>query len=204
MGDNMSKNMEMLNTFFKVMFNNKGEINKVIPDMYSKSFYSIDFDYLLSINKTSLILDIDGTILPVDDINVPKELIDKINILKDNNFNICLMTNNNETRVLPVAKILDVKYLYKAGKPLPDAYNKALKVLNVEDKSTVAMVGDQMLSDIKGANQYGIYSILVCPIDSHNNIQTKTQRILQRRMENHLRKKHIFDRDKYYNIKEGI
>lgn len=194
----MTKNFQMLKTFFKVMLNNKEEINKVIPNMYLGSFYDIDEDYLLNIGINNLIIDIDGTILPVNDTSVSKELIEKINILKDKYFNICLMSNNKKERVLPVARELGVLYLYKANKPLPIAYDNANKVLNVDDKNSVAMIGDQMLSDIKGANDYGIYSILVRPISNKNNIQTLTQRILQIRIEKHLKNKKIFDKDIFY------
>lgn len=194
----MTKNFQMLKTFFKVMLNNKEEINKVIPNMYLGSFYDIDEDYLLNIGINNLIIDIDGTILPVNDTSVSKELIEKINILKDKYFNICLMSNNKKERVLPVARELGVLYLYKANKPLPIAYDNANKVLNVYDKNSVAMIGDQMLSDIKGANDYGIYSILVRPISNKNNIQTLTQRILQIRIEKHLKNKKIFDKDIFY------
>ena len=195
----MGKNTNMLKTFFKVMLNNYTETKKILPDMYKDSFYNIDYDYLISSGIKNLIIDIDGTILPVDDIFVPEVLSEKIKLLQEKYFNICLMSNNNKDRVLPVAKKLDVLYLYKANKPMKESFDNALKVLNVEDKKTVAMIGDQMLSDIWGANEYGIYSILVNPVSKHNNIQTGTQRILQRRIEKHLKKKNLFDKDKYYN-----
>ena len=195
----MGKNSEMLKTFIKIMFNNQENIKKVIPNMYCKNIYDINTSLLLEKGLKKLVIDIDGTILPVDDINVSNELIKYFQLLKIKKFDICLMSNNNEDRVLPVANELDVKYLYKANKPLPEAFDNALKILNTIDKNSVAMIGDQMLSDIKGANEYGIFSILVNPIDKHNNIQTGTQRVLQRRIEYYLKKKNLFDRDIYYN-----
>lgn len=194
----MSKNSEMLKTFFKVLNDNSEEIKKVLPNMYVNSFYDIDEEYLLKKGINNLIIDIDGTILPVDDINVTDKLIERINILHNKLFNICLMSNNSKERVLPVAEKLDVFYLYKANKPLKEAFDNALKTLNVNKKNNVAIIGDQMLSDIKGANEYGIYSILVNPVNKHNNIQTGTQRILQKRIEKHLKKKDLFDKDIFY------
>ena len=195
----MGKNGQMLKTFLKVISNNEEETNKVIPNMYVNSFYDIDEDYLIKKGINNLIIDIDGTILPVDDINVTAMLIARITFLRNKLFNICLMSNNEKERVLPVAKELKTLYLYKANKPLNEAFDNALKVLNVKEKNKVAMIGDQMLSDIKGANEYGIYSILVNPISEHNNIKTGTQRILQRKIEDHLKKKDLFDKDIFYN-----
>ena len=190
----MGKKSEMFKTFLKVLTNNQEETKKVIPNKYYKSFYDIDFDYLIKKGISNLIIDIDGTILPVDDISVPKKLIEIFDVVIDKNVNICLMSNNSKQRVLPVARELDVLYLYEAKKPLAIAYDNALEILNVNNKETVAMIGDQMLSDIKGANEYGIYSILVDPVSKHNNIQTKTQRVLQNIIEKHLKKKNIFNK----------
>ena len=194
----MGKNSEMFKTFLKVMRNDIFEISKVIPDIYCKDFYDIDPSLLRGLGIKKLIIDIDGTILPVDDINVPEELIRRINLFKAKQFDICLVSNNSEERVLPVAQALGVKYLCNANKPLPEAFDKALKVLEVERICSVAMIGDQMLSDIKGARENGIHAILVKPISEHNNIKTATQRILQKRIEKHLKKRKLFNKDKYY------
>lgn len=197
----MNKNINMLKCYLNVLKNDIETTKKVIPDMYVENFYNIDFSFLKKIGIKYLLIDIDGTILPVDDINVPEELIRRINLFKAKHFDICLVSNNSEERVLPVAQALGVKYLCNANKPLPEAFDKALKVLEVERICSVAMIGDQMLSDIKGARENGIYAILVKPISEHNNIKTGTQRILQRKMENHLKRKDYFDRDVYYNSK---
>ena len=105
----LGKNIDMLKTYRKVLKNDKEMTNLIIPKMYAESFYTIDFEYLLKKDIKNLIIDIDGTILPADDVNVPKVLIEKINILKDNGFNICLVSNNKKERVEPVANILEVK-----------------------------------------------------------------------------------------------
>ena len=73
-----------------------------------------------------------------------------------------------------------------------------MEILNTTNKDEVAMVGDQMLSDIKGAKEYGIYSVLVKPVSKHNNLFTGTSRFLQNRMEKHLKKIKKFDKDVYY------
>ena len=196
----MSKNTKMLKCFYRVMKNDKKEIQKIIPDMYVESFYKVDENYLLKQKIDNLILDIDGTLLRVDDINVPEILKEKIKKLKEKNIKICLVSNNNADRVVPVAKALNLteNYLYNANKPLPVAFDKALEILETPNKENTAMVGDQMMSDIKGANEYGLYSVLVRPVDNHNNINTGVSRFLQNIMEDHLKKINVFDKEKYY------
>mgnify|MGYP002626911039 CR=1 FL=1 len=194
----MGKNKEMLKCFYKVMINDEGETNKILPDMYEESFYTIDEEFLLTNNINNLILDIDGTLLEVDSLEVSEKLINRIKTLKNKNINMCLVSNNNIDRVKPVAKKLNINYLADAHKPLKEAFDKALEILNTKDKTKVAMVGDQMMSDIKGAKEYGIYTILVKPVSKHNNIQTGTSRFMQNIMENHLQKQKKFDKNKYY------
>ena len=198
----MSKNTEMLKTFFKILRNDEAETNSVIPDMYCCNFHNIETEELIKNGIKNLLIDIDGTILPVDDVYVSLELLRSFGMYQIKDFNICLLSNNNESRVYPVAKELGVKYLCNANKPLPEAYENAMKELKAIDKSTVAMIGDQMLSDIKGANEFGLYTILVQPISKHNNIKTGTQRILQRKIENHLKKRDLFDRNVFYNSRK--
>jgi len=173
----MSKNKDMLNIFFKVLKNDKKAINLVTPKSYRKNIYEIDYKKLKKDGFTNLIFDIDNTIMPVNDINVTKELKDFFKKLKKD-FNICIVSNNNEQRVNPVEKELDVLAIANAKKPSKEAFDKALSLLKSKNDNTV-MIGDQMLSDVVGANRYGLYSILVEPYKNKYDIKTGTSRILQ-------------------------
>lgn len=193
----MSKNKEMLQCFFKVIIQSETEENLVIPKMYAADIYSINYNKLLTLDIKNLIFDIDNTILPVNDLFVPNQLLTFIKKLKDKGFNICIVSNNKKARVLSVARKLAVNYLYKANKPKKEAYDKSLELLKASKKTT-AMIGDQMLSDIKGANENGIYSILVEPFSNKYDIKTGTSRILQNIMIKRLEKRKKFKRNKYY------
>jgi len=192
-----NKNKEMLKVFFGVMKNSEKYTNLVIPNCYVKNVYDIDYKKLYKKGYLNLIFDIDNTILPVNDTAVPNELVELFKKIKKIGFNICLVSNNKEERVLPPAKILNVLYLAEAKKPTKEGFDKALAVLdgNVED---TVMVGDQMLSDIKGANEYGLYSVLVEPVDDKYDIKTGTSRVLQNIMMRRLGKKNIFHRNSFY------
>ena len=63
------------------------------------------------------------------------------------------------------------------------------------------MIGDQMLSDIKGAKKYGLYTVMVDPAVSKHDIKTGTQRILQKIMMKKLAKKGLFKENEYYDRK---
>jgi len=70
-------------------------------------------------------------------------------------------------------------YIYKANKPSKRGYKKAMELLEVKDTQT-AFVGDQIFTDIWGANSAGVYSILVDPISPKEEIQIVLKRYLER------------------------
>lgn len=99
--------------------------------------------------------------------------------LRDIGFKTCLISNNKEKRVLPFAKAVNSKYIYKANKPSKRGYIKAMELLEVKDTQTV-FIGDQIFTDIWGANSAGVYSILVDPISPKEEIQIVLKRYLER------------------------
>lgn len=191
-----NKNIIMIKSFIKVIKNDKDEINLILPKLYAKNIFEIDYAFLKQKKIKNLIFDIDNTILPVGDINVNERLVETFRTLKKE-FNVCIMSNNNESRVLPVAETLKIKYLFEAGKPNKESFEKALEILNAK-KGNTAMIGDQMLSDIKGANGFGIYSIMVDPVSYKHDVKTLVSRILQKIMMKKLSIKKIFVEKKYY------
>lgn len=192
-----SKNKEMLKTFFGVMKSDEESINLVIPNSYVKSVYEIDYKELYRKGYRNIIFDIDNTILPVNDTNVPEKLVKLFKSIRKIGFEVCVVSNNQLERVLTPAKKLETSYLENASKPNPTAFDKALNILNGTIEDTI-MVGDQMLSDIKGANEYGLYTILVDPLEDKYDIKTGTSRFLQNRMIKKLQKKNIFHEKHYY------
>ncbi len=192
-----NKHIEMLKVFFKVMRNDKYYVSLVVPNMYQRNIYDIDYKKLKKLKMLNLIFDIDNTLLPVDDKNVDDKLKKMFKKLQKDGFNIIIVSNNGEERVKSPAKELNVKYLANAKKPKKEAFEKSLEILSSKTINTV-MIGDQMLSDIKGAKEFGLYTILVDPLTNKNNIQTKVARILQDIMEKKLKKKNKFINGKYY------
>jgi len=71
---------------------------------------------------------------------------------------------------------LGVKYVYKAWKPKREGYIKGMEVLGT-DLSNTLFVGDQIFTDIWGANRAEMYSILLDPINPKEEIQIILKRI---------------------------
>lgn len=134
------------------------------PREYLSSIYEIDFDNLRAMGFKAVIMDIDDTIIPRKKIEITPRLYSLIESIKEKGFKICLLSNNfYPEKVEHVSRILKVPSVSVALKPLPFAFEKALKILG-SSKSETLVIGDQIFMDILGGNLAGIYSILVKPI----------------------------------------
>ena len=76
------------------------------------------------------------------------------------------------------AAAVDSPYIYKAGKPSVKNYYKAMELMGTK-QSTTLFVGDQLFTDVYGANRAGIYGILVRPIHPKEEIQIVLKRYLE-------------------------
>ena len=145
------------------------------PNEYLNSVAEIDLERLWQSGKRGILCDIDNTLCRDEQFEIESESYKFIEKAKKIGFKICLMSNNKEKRVAPVAKELGLSYCFKVGKPKPSAYLDSLKKIGV-DKSEAVMVGDQLFTDIFGANRIGLYSILVKPIHKKEILQIRLKR----------------------------
>lgn len=74
---------------------------------------------------------------------------------------------------------VDAPYIFKAAKPNPKNYRQAFAEMGTNENTTL-FVGDQIFTDVWGANKAGLYSILVKPIHPKEEIQIVLKRYLER------------------------
>ena len=92
----------------------------------------------------------------------------------------CLATAVMQSRYgAAISAVPNRRICYKAGKPKPSGYRTAMERLGTDTKNTL-FVGDQIFTDIIGANLTGIRSILVAPIDPHEEIQIVLKRFIEK------------------------
>lgn len=158
------------------------------PREYYDSTYSIDFSRYYHMGYRGVIFDIDNTLVehdaPADE--RASKLIKK---LLSMGFSVCFLSNNDESRVADFNESLGAQYIYKAGKPLAKGYEQAMELMGT-DKAHTLFVGDQIFTDIWGANNAGIRSILVQPIAKHEEIQIVLKRIPEKWVLHRYLKKH--------------
>ncbi len=148
------------------------------PDRIEVSTYNIDFEALYKSGKRGVLFDIDNTLVEHGaDADEKAEALFKE--LHKMGFKTCLISNNNEERVLRFNKNIGTEYIYKAGKPGKKGYLDAISRMGVSIEQTV-FVGDQLFTDVYGAKRLGIDNILVEKISPKEEIQIVLKRILER------------------------
>ncbi len=149
------------------------------PDLYLESIYELDFDKLAQRGIRGLIADLDNTLVAWKNQDIPEKLVIWIKKAERNNIRVCIVSNNNNKRVQGFADRIKLPAISNANKPGKKGFNIALKALDLPPEE-VAVIGDQIFTDVLGANRLGMFSILVIPIDRREFFGTKLLRLLER------------------------
>ena len=153
-------------------------LEMLYPGEYLDSAYDIDFEKLYEEGYRGLIFDIDNTLVPhgagADE--RAKKLFWRLKAL---GFGCCLLSNNKEARVKMFNDDVRVQYIYDAHKPSVKNYRQAMRLMNTDVSNTI-FIGDQIFTDVYGANRAGIRTILVKPIHPKEEIQIVLKRYLEK------------------------
>lgn len=156
------------------------------PKYYCKKITDISIDFLKENNIKALILDVDNTLLDFD-LKVVDGLEQWFEKVKENNIECIIVSNSNKiNKVKMVANLLGIDYIKFAMKPLKRGFVLAQKKLNVPYEN-IAAIGDQIFTDVIGANRTKIFSILVEPLASKDIWMTR----IKRPIENFVIKKYL-------------
>ena len=155
-------------------------MSKLYPKMYYKNIQSINIEDLISSDIKGLILDVDNTLIDLNQ-NMPDGVNAWIQTAKNHGIKMCILSNSNkEEKVRKVAIDLDVPYIFFAKKPLKSGFLRAKEVLSLENNNNIASIGDQIFTDVLGANISGMTSIFVEPINDKDYFITRVKRPIEK------------------------
>lgn len=168
-----------------------------VPDIYKKSIYAVDYSKLKNNGIKCLLFDLDNTIVPYNEKVPPKKIIDLFKKLKDLGFKVIIFSNSGKRRLKNFKDTLEVDCCSRAFKPSTKKFFSVMKELSFNE-SEVAIIGDQIMTDVLGGNLTGITTILTNPISKKDFIFTKINRARERRVIKRLSKLDLFYKGKYY------
>lgn len=172
-------------------------MEQYLPDIYQKSIYTIDYSKLLSRGIKCLLYDLDNTIVPGHSSEPPMKAKDLFTSLKQKGFRVIIFTNSPKMRLKTFQTAFGVDGVASAGKPFTGKLRKLLKDYNYNENE-VAIIGDQLMTDVKAGNTVGITTILVNPISEKDFFVTKFNRHRERKKMNDLSEKNLFFKGRYY------
>lgn len=152
-------------------------LERFYPDEYYESAYIIDFEQYYKDGYRGIIFDIDNTLVP-HGAPADERSVALFKRLKDIGYDTVLLSNNKEARVAMFNEPIGTKTIWKAQKPLPDNYKKAMEIMHTDTSNTL-FVGDQLFTDVLGAKNAGIRAILVKPMNPKEEIQIVLKRKLE-------------------------
>ena len=153
--------------------------DSLYPTEYYESSYIIDYEKLYEKGYRGIIYDLDNTLVP-HGAPADERALELMDRLKSIGYTIFFLSNNRKERVEMFNEKIGALYLCKASKPNKRGYLKAAEMMNL-DPSRILVVGDQIFTDIWGANMAGMRSCLVMPIDrSTDEIQIVIKRMLEK------------------------
>jgi uncharacterized protein len=126
-----------------------------------------------------VILDFDNTVLPWGSPTTPPAIEAWVRGLRAAGMAACIVSNNFSARVRRVGAALGVPVVGWALKPVPVGLWRAMAIMGT-GRSTTALIGDQLFTDVLGGNLLGIYTILVEPLSTDEFPTTRLVRRIER------------------------
>ncbi len=149
------------------------------PTYVFKSVTDISFDFLEENNIKALILDLDNTLTTHNNPHPAEKVTDWIDDLKNSGIKMMIVSNNRAERVIPFAQNLGLDFVPNGRKPLATGFKKAQAIMEIPF-SEIAIVGDQIFTDILGANLKRVRTIYVHPIQIESGFFFKIKRFFEK------------------------
>ena len=159
------------------------------PTWMVEAIYQITPAQLKNLGIKAVLTDLDNTLIAWNNPDGTEELLTWILEMKNAGITVLVVSNNKDSRIKRVVEKFDLDYVARALKPTARGFKLAEKKLGLKP-SEMLMVGDQIMTDIRGANAAGIRNVLVQPIVDTDGWNTRINRFFERKIMKYLSKKH--------------
>lgn len=149
------------------------------PTICKSTIFDVTPQLLRSMGVKALLLDVDNTIATYTSHTPVPGAVEWAHNLQSEGFDVIIVSNNYEHRVSAFAKSFGLPWISFAIKPLPFGYLKARRRLHRTCREC-AILGDQIFTDVIGANLCGMKSILLSPIEPEEGVSFRIRRYFER------------------------
>ena len=153
--------------------------NLFVPDYMFADIYKITPEFIKSIGVSTLVLDIDNTLVTYAVEEPTPEVIAWVRGMQESGLSLCIASNNHTPRVEKFNEKLGLFYMCESAKPSRKAIRKACAHFGVTP-AQVAVIGDQIFTDVLCASRAGATAILVTPIPYDENLFFRFKRVCEK------------------------
>ena len=134
------------------------------PTLYRRRITDVTVEDIRRLGGTCILLDVDNTLTVHDAPELDPAVTAWLTKMRET-FSLVIVSNNKPERVAPFAEKIGLPFHALAHKPLPSGFWAAGAEQRAAPEECVA-IGDQIFTDIMGANLAGIPCILLEPIST--------------------------------------
>ena len=139
----------------------------LLPKLIFHKLTDVTPDFLREREIRLLMLDFDNTMLPYTSKIPSPELLLWIDKMKRAGIDLCVVTNSKKPKSAAFCKAHNLACITHSKKPTGKGIRQCLARFQAAPQEA-ALAGDQIFTDVLGANCVGATSILVKPIHLHN------------------------------------
>lgn len=151
------------------------------PDIKLHGITDITVELLKNHDIKALLLDVDNTMSTHHGTILTEGLMEWIDKMQQSGIKLMVLSNSKRFRIQPFAARIGLPFISLGCKPLPTGYLRGVKALG-EKRNNVAIVGDQIFTDILGGNAVGVKTILLTPIKPEDGWSFKIRRKLEKKL----------------------
>jgi uncharacterized protein len=154
-------------------------VQPFVPAHAVSTLQEIDLDALWESGKRLILVDVDNTIVAWKTEEFTEPVLEWMARAKQMGFEICIISNTNRVdRLQRLADRLQVQVVRGRFKPSRAMFRLALIKFQRKPEEAI-MIGDQMMTDILGANRSGIEAIWVRKMEGREFTGTKINRFVE-------------------------
>ena len=150
----------------------------LMPKFMLPNVHALTDDFLAAQKIGGIIFDIDNTLVGFREPRPTPEVLALLEHLREKGIQVAIASNNKEERVKTFAEGLGLSAYHRSAKPLGFVLRRIRKEFGLPAKQ-IALVGDQIYTDMLGGNLAGMQTALVEPIDMKETVFFRLKRFLE-------------------------
>ena len=134
---------------------------KLVPDLIVADIHDITPSLLIDNNIGGVMVDLDNTLACYNEREPGEDIVEWVKSICDSGIKLSIISNNKQERVDRFNAKLGLQFnVARANKPFKRVYVEVARKMGLAH-DRIAVVGDQIFTDVLGGNNVGMYTIMI-------------------------------------------